>query len=100
MARICALTLSLLAASTLAWLAPARGQTPAPVEQRLSRITVRSVGDGPAVVLIPGLASPASVYDDVAAKIGKDHRLIFVQLNGFAGSEPGAAASPDRRNDN
>lgn len=91
MLRICALTLSLLAASTLDWSAPARGQAAAPAEQRLSRITIRSVGDGPAVVLIPGLASPASVYDDVAARIGKNHRLIFVQLNGFAGSQPSSA---------
>ena len=89
MLRTCVLTLSLLAASTLA--TPAQGQPAAPAEQRLNRITVRSVGDGPAVVLIPGLASPASVYDDVAARIGKDHRLIFVQVNGFAGSKAGAA---------
>jgi pimeloyl-ACP methyl ester carboxylesterase len=42
-------------------------------------------------VLIPGLASGAAVYDDLAKKIGPNHRLIFVQVNGFAGSPAGTA---------
>lgn len=88
--RIPALILAACAASTLNW-TPAHSAPAAPSEERLDRITVRSVGQGSPVVLIPGLASPAAVYDDVAARIGKDHRLIFVQLNGFAGSKAGTA---------
>jgi pimeloyl-ACP methyl ester carboxylesterase len=89
MLRICALILCALAASTLDWGAPAYA-APAPSSvQRLSRITVSSVGKGSPVVLIPGLASGAAVYDDLAKKIGTSHRLIFVQVNGFAGSPAG-----------
>jgi len=81
--------MSLLAASTLDRGASAHGQ-PAPAEQRLSRITIRSVGQGSPVVLIPGLASPPAVFDDVRTKIGASHRLIIVQMNGFAGSAAGS----------
>jgi pimeloyl-ACP methyl ester carboxylesterase len=88
MFRTSALILCALAASTLDWSVPAHAQPPAPAEQRLNRITIRSVGQGSPVVLIPGLASPPGVFDDVAAKIGHGHRLIFVQVNGFAGSAP------------
>lgn len=91
MLRTCALMLAVCAAATLDWSAPAYAAAPAPAEQRLSRITIRSVGHGSPVVLIPGLASPAAVFDDLAAKIGPNHRLIFVQVNGFAASAPGSA---------
>lgn len=90
--RTIALILAACAAATLNWTAPAHC-APQAAEQRLAHITIRSVGQGSPVVLIPGLASPAAVFDDVAAKIGNDHRLIFVQLNGFAGSP--APASTD-----
>jgi len=93
--RTCALALSLCAAATLNWSAPAHAApaAKAPAEQRLAHLTIRSVGSGPAVVLIPGLGSSTAVYDDLAAKIGGKHRLIFVQVNGFAGTP--AAASTD-----
>jgi len=87
--RILALIIAALAATTLDWNSPAQVAAPAPSEQRLNRITIHSVGDCPVVVLIPGLASSPAVFDDVAAKIGSGHRLIFVQVNGFAGSKAG-----------
>jgi pimeloyl-ACP methyl ester carboxylesterase len=90
MLRLCASTLALLAASTLDWTAQAHAA--APTEQRLSRITIRSVGEGAQpIVFIPGLASPPSVFDEAAAKVGKGEHLIFVQVNGFAGSKPSSA---------
>jgi hypothetical protein len=89
MLRTRALILGALAASILGWSAPAHSAPPASSEQRLSRITVRSEGRGCASRPHPGLASSAAVYGDVAAKIGKGRRLIFVQVNGFAGSKPG-----------
>jgi pimeloyl-ACP methyl ester carboxylesterase len=89
MLRTCALILAALTASTLDWSSPANAAPQASAEQRLNRITVRSVGEGAPVVLIPGLGSSPAVYDDVAAKIGNGHRLILVQVNGFAGSKPG-----------
>ena len=92
MLRAFALALSLCAATTLDWSAAHAATTPA-AEQRLNRLTIRSVGSGPAAVLIPGLGSSTAVYDDLAGKIGGKHRLIFVQVNGFAGAP--AAASTD-----
>jgi pimeloyl-ACP methyl ester carboxylesterase len=91
--RILALILAACAASTLNWSEPAHSAPQTSAEQRLGRISIKTVGKGSPVVLIPGLASPAAVYDDLAAKIGKDHRLILVQVNGFAGSP--AAANAD-----
>jgi pimeloyl-ACP methyl ester carboxylesterase len=91
MLRICALILCALAACTLDWSAPAHAAASPVFVQRLSRIAVSSVGKGSPVVLIPGLASGAAVYDDLAKKVGPNHRLIFVQVNGFAGSPAGTA---------
>jgi len=90
MFRSCTIALFLLAGAAGLG-SSANAAAPAHSEQRLSRITIRSVGTGSPVVLIPGLASPAAVFDDVAAKIGSRHRLILVQVNGFAGAAPGAA---------
>ena len=70
----------------------AHAQPPVTAEQRLNRITIRTIGKGSPVVLIPGLASSPAVFDDVAARIARDHRLILVQVNGFAGSQ--AASTP------
>ena len=61
-------------------------------EVRLSHISIRSVGQGPPVVLIPGLASPRAVWDSVAPQLAKDHRIILVQVNGFGGDEAGGNA--------
>jgi pimeloyl-ACP methyl ester carboxylesterase len=91
MLRIYPLILSVLAAATLDWSAVAHAQPPVAAEQRLNRITIRTIGTGSPVVLIPGLASSTAVFDDVAAKIARDHRLILVQVNGFAAS-PAASA--------
>jgi pimeloyl-ACP methyl ester carboxylesterase len=92
MIRTFAFVLSLLAAATLDWTEPANARPAGASEQRLSRITIRSAGTGPAVVLIPGLGSPVAVWDDVTARIGKNHRVILVQVNGFAGTPAGDAA--------
>jgi len=90
--RILALIMCGLAAATLDHGA-AHAQPTKVVEQRLSHITIRTVGSGAPVVLIPGLASSTAVYDGIAAKIRGTHRLILVQVNGFAGTPP--AATPD-----
>lgn len=87
--RTFALILAAAAASTLDWSGAAHSAATAQ-EQRLSRISIRSQGSGSPVVLIPGLASSPAVYDQLAAAIGKDHKLIFVHVNGFAGSPAGA----------
>ncbi|HEX4097165.1 MAG TPA: alpha/beta fold hydrolase, partial [Caulobacteraceae bacterium] len=74
-------------------LAPARAaeiQAAAPASARFT-VTVR--GQGPDVILIPGLASSARVWDVVAARLQAHYRLHIVQVSGFAGAAAGPNAS-------
>ena len=63
-------------------------------EMRLPHISIVAIGKGQPVVLIPGLSSPRAVWEATVAEIGKDHRLILVQVNGFAADDPGANLQP------
>jgi len=56
------------------------------------RITVTVRGEGPDVVLIPGLASSSAVWDATATRLEGRYRLHIVQVAGFAGSLPRANA--------
>lgn len=56
------------------------------------RITVRTVGTGPDVVLIPGLSSSPAVWESTIAAF-PGYRYHLVQVRGFAGLEPGANAN-------
>ena len=91
--RICALILAALAASTLDWSGTAHAAANA-AEQRLPHISIVSEGSGSPVVLIPGLSSPRAVWDGVAPELARNHRMILVQVNGFAGDDPGANLKP------
>lgn len=86
--RIGALILAALAASTLDWSGAASAAEPA--EHRLAHISIVSEGRGSPVVLIPGLSTPRSVWDGVAPKLARNHRVLLVQINGFGGDDPGA----------
>ena len=55
------------------------------------RIAVRTVGEGPDVVLIPGLSSSPAVWDSTIASLS-GYRFHLVQVRGFAGLKPGANA--------
>jgi pimeloyl-ACP methyl ester carboxylesterase len=93
--RLLAILLAAAAASTLNWSAePAVAATPvtspATAEVRLPHISIVKQGHGPAVVLLPGLASPRAVWDGVAPEMAKNHTVYLVQVNGFAGDDPGA----------
>src|SRR5215218_4426422 len=93
--RIIAILLAAAAASTLTWTAsPAHAAAPQAVradnEVRLPHISMVKRGHGPAVVLLPGLASPRAVWDGVAPDLARGHTIYLVQVNGFAGDEPGA----------
>ena len=57
---------------------------------RGDRISVEVVGQGPDVVLIPGLASSRETYRRTAERLRGRYRLHLVQVAGFAG-EPAAA---------
>jgi pimeloyl-ACP methyl ester carboxylesterase len=50
------------------------------------RITVTVTGKGPDVVLIPGLASSAAVWDETVKQLAPTHRVHVVQVAGFAGA--------------
>ncbi len=59
-------------------------------EERLDHISVTTMGSkGPAVILIPGLASPRAVWDEIAPALAQEHRVFLVQVNGFGGDDPG-----------
>ena len=61
---------------------PAQAQQAAFTSDRLS---VELVGQGPDVVLIPGLASSREVWRATADRLKATHRVHLVQLAGFAG---------------
>lgn len=54
------------------------------------RISITVRGEGPDVILVPGLASHRDVWAAVADSLDERYRLHLVQVNGFAGAEPGA----------
>jgi len=56
------------------------------------RFTVEVKGQGPDVILIPGLASSAAVWDDTVKQLQGRYRLHIIQVAGFAGAPVGANA--------
>jgi pimeloyl-ACP methyl ester carboxylesterase len=56
------------------------------------RFTVEVTGQGPDVILIPGLASSAAVWDDTVRQLKGRYRLHVIQVAGFAGAPAGANA--------
>ncbi|HYI42092.1 MAG TPA: alpha/beta hydrolase [Sphingomicrobium sp.] len=90
--RLCAMILAALAGATLNWSDKASSEA-VPVtsaEHRLAHISVVKKGKGAPVVLIPGLSTPRGVWDDLAPELAKRHTVYLVQVNGFAGDDPGA----------
>jgi pimeloyl-ACP methyl ester carboxylesterase len=53
------------------------------------RFTATVSGEGPDVILIPGLASPASIWDATVARLKAGRRLHVLQVAGFAGAPVG-----------
>ncbi len=70
--------------------APTSATHAATAEVRMGHISVVTIGKGSPVILIPGLSSPRAVWDGVAANLAAKHRVYLVQVNGFAGDDPGA----------
>jgi pimeloyl-ACP methyl ester carboxylesterase len=95
--RVFALILAACAASTLNWSGSAHSApaaNAATAEERLPHISVQSIGKGSPVVLIPGLSSPRAVWDGIAPELAKNHQVLLVQVNGFAGDDAGANLKP------
>lgn len=88
--RLCAMALAALAAPSLTPFAATPAQAAAAMstaEQRLAHISVTSVGSGQPVVLIPGMSTPREVWSDLVPALARNHRVLLVQVNGFAGDE-------------
>jgi pimeloyl-ACP methyl ester carboxylesterase len=68
-----------------------RPRPPRPAPADGPSFTVRVVGDGPPMVLIPGLACPGEVWDHAVARWSPHHSLHIVSIAGFAGQPPIAA---------
>ena len=66
----------------------------ASAEVRMDHISVVTMGKGSPVILIPGLSSPRAVWDGVAPNLAKTHRVVLIQVNGFAGDDAGANLKP------
>lgn len=66
---------------------------PAPAAFASNRISVSVTGQGPDVILVPGLASSAHVWDATVAHISAHHRVHLIQVAGFAGTPAGGNAS-------
>lgn len=43
-------------------------------------------GEGPDVILVPGLASNAAIWDDTVSALASNYRLHVVQVSGFGGA--------------
>jgi pimeloyl-ACP methyl ester carboxylesterase len=80
-------TYATLVQGTAAFAATPAAAAPAPFVS--DRISVTVTGQGPDVILIPGLASSAHVWDATVAHIATHHRVHVVQVAGFAGTPAG-----------
>jgi pimeloyl-[acyl-carrier protein] methyl ester esterase len=63
----------------------ARAETPPAPAYASDRLSVEVEGQGPDVVLIPGLGSSREVWRATADRLKATHRVHLVQLAGFAG---------------
>lgn len=75
-------------------LAPAGIALPVPTHaaEAPARFSVTVEGEGPDVIMIPGLMSPRTVWDDAVASLGGRYRVHRLQIGGFAGEPAGANA--------
>lgn len=60
------------------------GETPTVFESDYFDTTI--TGDGPNVILVPGLASSAAVWDETVIALQDDYRVHTLQVAGFAGA--------------
>jgi pimeloyl-ACP methyl ester carboxylesterase len=96
MLRLFAFAAALAAAGTLQLAPPpaaARTAPPARVAAEApTRFSVVVEGNGPDLILIPGLMSSRKVWDESVASLGGRYRIHRVQLSGFAGEPAGGNA--------
>jgi pimeloyl-ACP methyl ester carboxylesterase len=61
-------------------------------------VTIEGAPNGPAVLLLPGLASSQAVFDAEAKILAPTYRLYRVQIAGFAGAPAAGNANPTEAN--
>lgn len=69
--------------------------TPEATAYESDRIEISVYGNGPDVILIPGLTSSGHVWDTTRDALTSRYRVHVVQVRGFAGTYPGGNASGD-----
>ena len=57
-------------------------------QQACACFEVKVVGQGPAVILIPGVASSGEVWQSTVETLQADYQLHILTLAGFAGVQP------------
>jgi pimeloyl-ACP methyl ester carboxylesterase len=57
------------------------------------RISVMTRGDGPDIILVPGVGAHADVWSAIADSLDENFRIHIVQVNGFAGVPAAANAN-------
>jgi pimeloyl-ACP methyl ester carboxylesterase len=72
---------------------PAFASEPAIREYDHIRTTLHGT-DGPAAVLIPGLSTPAAVWDDTVTELSGEMRLLVVEVRGMEGDRAPANEGP------
>ncbi|KPF62306.1 hypothetical protein IP88_14955 [alpha proteobacterium AAP81b] len=65
----------------------------APLAAAPTRFAVSVTGQGPDIILIPGLASPAATWDTTVAHLKPRYRVHIVEVAGFAGRPAGPNAN-------
>ncbi|EGF89229.1 alpha/beta hydrolase fold family protein [Asticcacaulis biprosthecium C19] len=89
MGAMFAIGVGIFVACAVAW-SQSRAETIRFPDEANARFSVTVTGEGPDVILIPGLGSPAAVWDGTVAKFKDQYRFHVLNLSGFAG-EPAAA---------
>lgn len=76
-AWLCALAILLLLGLAMALARPASAQTEA------QRFSMEVVGEGPDVILIPGLSMPRETWDGTVEALSDEYRFHLLQVRGF-----------------
>jgi len=92
------LTALLVLAGIVLIFGPRLNAQPAAFNPTRFTVAVEGAPTGPAVLLIPGLASSQSVFDAEARLLAPTYRLYRVQIAGFAGAPAAGNADPTDAN--
>lgn len=85
------LALTAAALAAIAPALPAANAQPAPAATAVgtaehTHVRTSLIGErGPLVALIPGLSTPGLMWQDIAASLAADHRVLIVEVKGFDG---------------